>query len=96
MDQKKNLPSDKSYLANISKYEAGLSLNIFKQSPGYFMADKVTAPKGLESGINYLPGLAQYSFIDGHFKPGKEKVFSLNKGLEKPFEYSSNGKILRF
>jgi hypothetical protein len=67
MDQKKNLPSDKGYIANIIKNEAGLSLNIFKQSPGYFMADKATAPKGLESGINYLPDLAQYSFIDGHF-----------------------------
>jgi len=96
LDQKKLLPTDKGYVASIRANDAGLDLNIFKQSPGYFMVDKATAPKGLESGINYLPDLAQYSFIDGHFKPGKEKVFSLNKGMEKPFEYSSNGKILSF
>ena len=100
LDQKKLLPTDKGYVASIRANDAGLDLNIFKQSPGYFMVDKATAPKGLESGINYLPDLAQYSFIDGHFKPGKEKVFSLNKGMEKPFEYkflqvsSTTGRVM--
>ncbi|MFN8429484.1 MAG: hypothetical protein U0V04_05845 [Spirosomataceae bacterium] len=77
----------KGFVSSILPIADGYQVNVFKQYWGYLTIDKATAPKGLASTKQSLPGMAQISYSPIGLKVEKEKIFSLTRTLVQPFGY---------
>jgi hypothetical protein len=84
----RELQKTRGYVSDISATAAGFEVSVFKQYNGYMKVDKATAPKGLSSQLNTVPGFAQYALNEGKLSLKKEKAFSLTRYMAAPFAYN--------
>jgi hypothetical protein len=82
------LQKTRGYVSDISASGNGFEISVFKQYNGFMKLEKATAPKGMVSQLNTLPGFAQYAWDDGKLSLKKEKAFSLTRNMASPFAYN--------
>jgi hypothetical protein len=56
----KELLKTRGYISDISVSASGFEISVFKQYNGFMKLEKATAPKGMVSQLNTVPGFAQY------------------------------------
>jgi hypothetical protein len=84
----KELQKTRGYISDISASASGFEISVFKQYNGYMKVEKATAPQGLSSQLNAVPGFAQYIGESGKLALKKEKAFSLTRSMASPFAYN--------
>jgi hypothetical protein len=82
------LQKTRGYVSDISASTNGFEISVFKQYNGFMKLEKATAPKGMVSQLNTVPGFAQYVMDGGKLSLKKEKAFSLTRNMASPFAYN--------
>jgi hypothetical protein len=82
------LQKTRGYVSDISASGNGFEISVFKQYNGFMKLEKATAPKGMVSQLNTVPGFAQYAWDGGKLSLKKEKAFSLTRNMASPFAYN--------
>ena len=82
------LQKTRGYVSDISASADGFEISVFKQYNGFMKLEKATAPKGMVSQLNTVPGFAQYALDGGKLALKKEKAFSLTRNMASPFAYN--------